>query len=368
MLIFFAGSAAFEKRFPRLQPLVRNRLISYHYRAKSLEDYYLGDERSPHVEHLMMDSGAFSAWSKGAEINLDAYIEYCLKYIDAITFVVNLDVIPARPGQKKIPQEEIERSAQQGWKNAQKMLRAGIPKEKLIHVFHQNENFHWLERMAREFDYIGLSPANDRTTLEKQTWLDSCMPYVTDSQGFPTVKFHGFAVTALNLMLRFPWFSVDSATWAQQAGRGAVYVPQKKQGKARYDVLPHLVRMSYNSPFEKTMDHFDNYPPRIQREFLDYFEINKVPLGRSSCVRVDRKTGGRTPIRFCREREECDYSKREPAQICQEVIEEEGLINKMDPRSYVNALFLENLQKTMPPWPTKPFRFSAMETNGFDIL
>jgi hypothetical protein len=368
MLIFFAGSAAFEKNYQRLQPLVRNRLISYHYRAKSLEAFYLEPERSPHIENLMMDSGAFSAWSNGAEINLDEYIEYCLKYIDAISYVVNLDVIPARPGQKKIPQEEIERSAQQGWKNAQKMLRAGIPKEKLIHVFHQNENFHWLERMVREFDYIGLSPANDRTTLEKQTWLDSCMPYVTDSKGFPTIKFHGFAVTALNLMLRFPWFSVDSATWAQQAGRGAIYIPQKKQGKERFDVLPHLVRIGHNSPFERTADHFTNLPPQQKQEFLDYFAMNEVPLGRSSCVRVEQKKGGRAPIRFCREREDCDFINRLPSQICQDVIEEEGLINKMNPRAYINALFLNNLQEAMPPWPTKPFRETVEMTNGFNIL
>ncbi len=84
---------------------------------------------------LIDSSGAFSAWTQGKEINLDDYIEFCLQYIDIADAVANLDVIPGRP-YKKITPEEYEKSAEQGWRNYEKMLAAGIPKEKLIHVFH----------------------------------------------------------------------------------------------------------------------------------------------------------------------------------------------------------------------------------------
>ena len=47
---------------------------------------------------LLIDSGAFSAWTQGKEINLvDDYIDFCLQYIDIADAVVNLDVIPGRP-------------------------------------------------------------------------------------------------------------------------------------------------------------------------------------------------------------------------------------------------------------------------------
>ena len=65
---------------------------------------------------LLIDSGAFSAWTQGKEINLvDDYIDFCLQYIDIADAVLNLDVIPGRP-YKKLTPEEYEKSAEQGWR------------------------------------------------------------------------------------------------------------------------------------------------------------------------------------------------------------------------------------------------------------
>jgi hypothetical protein len=155
---------------------------------------------------LFIDSGAFTAWTKKTNVDIISYTDFCLQNIHIIDYIANLDVIPGEFGKKNLTASEIDYSAKQGWKNYEYMIKRGIPKEKLIHIFHQDEDFKWLERMVDTMPYIGLSPANDRTREEKIMWLDKCMDYVLDEKGFPIVKFHGFAVTSLAIILRYPWF------------------------------------------------------------------------------------------------------------------------------------------------------------------
>ena len=367
MFIFFAGSQGFEKSNKEVLPLIKNRLVSQHYMTPSLDRFYIS-ERSPNlqIKKLIMDSGAFSVWNKGLVIDFHTYVDYCLKHLDKITYVVNLDVIPASPGQKIISQEEIERSASLGYRNARKMVAAGIPREKLIHVFHQNENFKWLKRMVKDFPYIGLSPANDRNTAEKKQWLDQCMPYVTDQDGFPIVKFHGFAVTAHALMMRYPWFSVDSATWCTEAGRGIIYIPPYKDGKYRYDVMPIRLRIGFNSPKEQTKEHFFNHSP-IQKELVhQYLNHKGYVFGESTCTKFKQgmKTGNKAPIRFCRNRRECDQIV--PELGCIEKISELGVINHHGIRAELNAIYINDLQDSITPWPNKQFIHTRL-TRGFNL-
>jgi len=288
MLLFFAGSAGVEnpecgcKDIP-LREEIDQRLLSYHYMGPSLDKYYFNDEVRPHYSNIIMDSGAFSAWNRGAVIDLEAYADYCLKYLDYISYVVNLDVIPSKPGDKKPDDDEIERSASAGYKNYEYLLSRGIPKEKLIHVFHQNENFHWLEKMVADMPYIGLSPANDRTVNEKIQWLKKCMPYVTDSNGYATVKFHGFAVTSFRIMKQFPWYSVDSSTWATVAGRGVTFIPKYKHGSTTefdfYDKEPYKCSLSQ---VVNKKDHFDlQYGDKLStiKHYLDSLNIEMGNYG-----------------------------------------------------------------------------------------
>ena len=368
MKIFFAGTQGFERTYPEIKPYLKHRLVSYHYMTPSLDKFFMSErDESLVMEDLIMDSGAFSAWSQGLSIDFEDYIRYCLRHLEHIDYVVNLDVIPAKPGQKSISQEEIERSASGGWRNAQRMLRSGVPKEKLIHVFHQNENFKWLERMVQEFDYIGLSPANDRTTAEKMIWLDQCMPYVTDSTGAPTIKFHGFAVTAHSLMMRYPWFSVDSASWCQQSGRGVVWIPPFRNTEPVYDEMPYSVRIGNNSPFEKEAVHFNNHPPKLQALFLKYLESKGHVLGESSCrqLAAGEKKGNKGFLRFCRKRKGCNQVV--PPERCVEEVVVPGIINKYGIRAVVNAQYICDLEDSMVPWPNKNFNIKLLRSNGFNF-
>jgi hypothetical protein len=278
MLVFFAGSGGTEATYEPLLQQVKQRLLSYHYMTPSLDNYYFNPENRKHFSHIIIDSGAFSAWNRGAIIDLDKYAEYCLKYIDHITWAVNLDVIPGKPGDKTPSDAEIQRSAEKGYKNYLYLIDKGIPKEKLIHVFHQNEDFSWLEKMVEEMEYIGLSPANDRTVQEKIQWLDKCMPYVTNPDGTAKVKFHGFAVTSFKLMKRYPWFSVDSSTWATVAGRGIIFVPQYKGGTTEWDYWVEPTKYSMSQVVAKK-DHVVLQVGEAKERVLRYLDEYNIPTG-----------------------------------------------------------------------------------------
>lgn len=190
---------------------------------------------------LMLDSGAYSAWKRGEEINIYDYIDYIKRNLDWIEQYVNLDVIPGKPGSSPT-QEDVENSAKQSYKNLQIMKDAGLHP---LPVFHQDERFYWLERLLDDGeDYIGLSPQEDMIGwLGKppHEWLDKSFTFVTDEEGNPFVKTHGFGVTKIQLLKRYPWTTCDSTSWTMLANFGKIYCPVYRKERADYLRDPPLV-------------------------------------------------------------------------------------------------------------------------------
>lgn len=181
---------------------------------------------------LMLDSGAFSAWNRGREIDLDHYVAFILTHSEHLDYYVCLDVIPGSFGVTPSP-SEVEISAQRSWDNLLYMESHGlIP----IPVFHMGEQFKWLRRMLEHgCPYIGISPANDRTTDKKKLWLDRVFHELTNAEGWPVVKTHAFGVTAIDLLVRYPWFSADSTTWIMIAARGKILLPHWDAAGGKWD-------------------------------------------------------------------------------------------------------------------------------------
>jgi len=212
---------------------------------------------------ILLDSGAFSAWNKGKIISFEDYIQFYLKNKNEIDYVVNLDIIPGKPFQKPT-KEQIKESAKGGWNNYIRMINEGVEKEKLIHVFHQGEDFKWLMRMNK-MDYIGISPANDKNTTQKLSWLKECMKYINDD-----TKFHGFGVTALKLILEFPWYSIDSASWTLRGGAyGLIDLPNNLSLKRKEDFFINSIFVSRG----KTKKQIDNICLFNNIENISQFDI-----------------------------------------------------------------------------------------------
>lgn len=159
---------------------------------------------------IIIDSGAYSVWAAGKYIDIDEYIKFCINLKDSPggdRFVfVNLDVIP---GKKETPptESEVDISAEASWDNMLYMYSKGI---KCLPVYHHHEKDTWLMRLAEFTDYVGASPANDRfiTSKHKRFWLDNVFNKVKFK-----VKIHGFGVTSRDILMRYPFYSVDSTSW-----------------------------------------------------------------------------------------------------------------------------------------------------------
>jgi hypothetical protein len=177
-------------------------------------------------KRIILDSGAFSVWSKGDTVPLKDYANFCVKFRDLLPKeielnVVNLDVLPGVWGH--VPSKEmIAESAEKGWQNMLHLESLGL---KVIHVFHQHEDFAILDKLKAHSDYIGISPANDVSMKEKMDWLNKVFLNLKDG-----TKTHGFAVTSHRQLFGYPFYSVDSSSWVTPArfGRIAVFTDKNE--------------------------------------------------------------------------------------------------------------------------------------------
>ena len=302
--------------------------------------------------NLIIDSGAYSIKTfnlknkkvaTSMEEYLDNYIEFCLLNKDQVSYFVNLDVIPIDSWSNPIKSHAVL-SAEEGWNNYWYMVNKGVPQEKLIHVFHRDEPMDILAKMVEAMPYIGLSPGRRRKINQKIPWLDNCMRIICDRKGYPKVKFHGFAVTSLHLIKRYPWYSVDSTSWSAFGRHGTILVPARKNSSWRYDLSSWTLGVTKRSPFvSKELQHYKNLTPNNKKIVDQYLDEKGYVMGISEIVPVDSD--------YALKRGESWYEKG----VSIERVVEKGVSNDNALRNELNIIFYQDLATTQPEWPW-PFK------------
>lgn len=126
---------------------------------------------------------------------------------------INLDVIPGEFGRTP-SRREVRDACEQGWENYQRIRRE--TSAEIMPVFHQHDDWEWLDRYIKTDCYVlGISPANDLSSTKRLPFLSRSFGTVRDQK-----RCHGLAATAMSLMLKYPWYSVDSATWVVAPANG----------------------------------------------------------------------------------------------------------------------------------------------------
>lgn len=199
----------------------------------------------PQDLRFFLDSGAFSAWTRGTAIDLDEYCEFIRANIHHLDVYAALDVIPGQLGQIAT-HDEREEAADQSWRNYLYMRREGLDP---LPVFHYGEEFKHLDRMLEYgCDYIGIGGLVGVPSARRRLWLDALFDYITDADGRARVKTHGFGMTSIPLIFRYPWYSVDSTTWLRVTASGAVLMPATRNGAFVFDEAPATILVSDQSP------------------------------------------------------------------------------------------------------------------------
>lgn len=181
-------------------------LESYHYvhKASAVEQMRRDGAK------VFLDSGAFSAFTQGVEIDLPGYCEYIRRNQDLILVASVLDGIGD-------PQKTYE--------NQRRMEDLGT---RPLPCFHYGEDERYLEYYLQNYEYITLGGMVPIAKPQLRIWLDRIWSkYLCDERGLPRIKVHGFGLTRVDLMQRYPWYSVDSSSWVQNANNGGIYVPGK---------------------------------------------------------------------------------------------------------------------------------------------
>lgn len=196
--------------------------VLFSYITNPRADGAINNLRRYNEYNIIIDSGAFSVWNSGKSIDKAALLDYYQKlqaFRNDIYFV-NLDVIPGERGRKPTP-EEATAACEAGWQNYLEFKKAGI---NVLPVFHEDDNWDYLEKMKNETDYICISPANDSTRQQRMIWLDRV--YANLKADYKT---HGLAATAEKLLERYPFYSVDSVNWKVPAMWGQSKVEKDRR-------------------------------------------------------------------------------------------------------------------------------------------
>ena len=210
------------------------------------------------VQEIMLDSGAFTAWSKGKPVKLENLVKIYRRIMALIpphvqVWLINLDVIPGSPG-VTAGLEEMKQAIKTSDENF-KVLKSEFG-DIVLPVFHQNEAEERMFEVAEQSDYICVSPRNDLPEWTRVNWSN----YV--HRKLPGKKCHGLAATGGTMLKQVPWYSVDSATWLYTGVMGRVNFNDNGRLTA--------IATSAQSPdrFNEGM-HILNMPPETAQAVVD---------------------------------------------------------------------------------------------------
>jgi hypothetical protein len=249
---------------------------------------------------------------------MDGYAEFVKKYHYFFDHYSNMDAIP---------------HAELSYRN-QKYLE----REHGLHpvpVFHYGNDLRWLKRYIEDgYDYIGIGAMARAKPLPRRAWLDRVFDFVCDTKDrCPRVRLHGFGVTGYRMMVRYPWYSLDSAAWTKLGGMGGIImVPHRRDGKWTFDEPPYVLRVSEDSPQRGQLGkHFQTMSKAERKVIRDWLEHIDVPFGRMDG----------------------------------DVIAEYGVSTRHSERKRANLHFFEALRRSLPDY---PWAFRGGKGKGFGIL
>jgi len=211
---------------------------------------------------LMLDSGAFTAWSKGGTVDLDELVPNYYKVLRAAegkyeqVWMINLDVIPGSHGRDPTEKEIADALVASDANLLALQREFGA---RILPVFHQGEGERRLQEVMDQASYICVSPRNDLPEKQRVKWAREVL------YGSP-VRAHGLATTGARMLRTVGWYSADSASWLFTSGMGALTVilngdlvnvtvsddsPQRKEAGKHYQTLTKAERETVDAALAK---------------------------------------------------------------------------------------------------------------------
>lgn len=218
MKLYFSGSLT-RSSYRQIEQLIKYngyRLCTYAYPNETYVYLDIADELG-YKANMMIDSGAFTAFTKGKPVQLPKLLAYSKrlieKYGDRHDFVfIGLDIIPP----KNPTETDLKKGMKQSYENflVQQQELAPYP---VLPVYHSSEPVSLRNLYLKHTDHIALSMNQAMAEKHRVDWATRVQ--------VPDVKMHGLAATGVQMIRYVDWYSVDSAAWIMIAAMGGVYWP-----------------------------------------------------------------------------------------------------------------------------------------------
>ena len=237
MNIHLAGHSADREMEQKVKPESQNHLATFADKTEVNNTVLSVIDLRPRV---IIDSGAFTAWTSGKPIDPRDYAKWALDFKDRweykmqALYFMNLDVIGDQDA---------------SWVNQSILEGLGL---KPIPIITFGANKKHLIRALDNYDYIalgGLVPyTRDKVKLQK--WLDFCFAIIMQKFKATGVmpKIHLLGVTTDWVLKRYPCFSSDSSSWVSclrfggGAAAGIKQLPRYKKSDAAMASTIHTLR------------------------------------------------------------------------------------------------------------------------------
>ena len=210
-------------------------LESYHY----IGSQRIVDQMREDGAKVFLDSGAFSAFTLGVEIDLPTYCEYIKR---------NRDLWRVEDGAMMCSVLDGIGDPLKTYQNQLAMEQLGAPP---LPCFHFGEDERYLEHYVKNYEYITIGGMVGKPSAQLARWLDRIWEkYMVDHTGKPRLKVHAFGITAIPIMERYPWYSVDSSSWIQSAAFGSIITPDwgplsvSSKSPSRHDAGQHATTLT----------------------------------------------------------------------------------------------------------------------------
>ena len=203
-------------------------LLSYwYYKDVDLDKLFAKYFTEPYPD-VFADSGAFSAMSQKAQVNIDKYAAWIKRYKHLFSIYANLDVIGN-------PEATLKN---------QRILE-DIYGLQPLPVVHASKDYKPLEDYLKDgYAYIalgGLVPYAAQPKVRMRYLIGAFKLAGNDA------VFHGFGVTSWEVMSQLRWYSVDSSSWGSGFRFGTIPLFDSQRGrfeKAKLGDAPGCLKLS----------------------------------------------------------------------------------------------------------------------------
>lgn len=289
--LYFAGSQSKQASI-LLKQLGCNKLCSQFTEGSLIKSWVDYKKDNPDSKcKIFVDSGAWTAYTKGITIDIDDYISFINEIGDWVEIFAELDKLPGALG-KTTTYEDIQIAAEESWNNYLYMINNVDPKfqHKIMPVFHHEEEFYFLERMldyvfpdGSKIEYIGLGAVADiKNKQRRRKWFDKCFELIRSSNN-PDVKVHAFGMTSIDLLNCIPFYSADSTSWIMNCINGniwlegkSIYIGEDMSGNnSFYDITDNILSLVVSRAKEYNLSLDQLRSDYISRSLFNIHEFKR---------------------------------------------------------------------------------------------